>query len=192
MDSKRVNTIKPAANNLIEEQLINIRGAGATTRRIRLFAQRELEQIKKMRADVEQYQREITTKANSQAQQLILHARLAVQKEVGEIKRKANEELQKAMADFDQKTNDRLEQGIAEFKQRLGEELQQEMADLKQKVSEELEKVLADIRVVRITANEELKAQRKLTDAARIHALSFELQDEDKQKSGHVKQAIEL
>lgn len=177
MSINTVNTTKPAINNLIEEELKNLRAAGTVVKRIRLFVQQELEQVKKVRAEAERYQRETATKANSQAQQLLLRTRLATQKEAEEIKRKASEELQNEMADFKRKADEKLEQEIAEFKQTC---------------SEELEKVLADIRVIRIAAHEELKAQRKYTDAARIHALSLEFQEEDKQGLVQAKQTIEL
>lgn len=177
MSTNTVNTTKPAINNLIEEELKNLRAAGTVVKRIRLFVQQELDQVKKVRAEAERYHRETATKANSQAQRLLLGARLATQKEAEEIKRKASEELQNEMADFKRKADEKLEQEIAEFKQTC---------------SEELEKVLADIRVIRIAANEELQAQRKYTDAARIHALSLEFQEEDKQGLVQAKQTIEL
>lgn len=177
MNKNTVNTTKPAINNLIEEELKNLRAAGTVVKRIRLFVQQELEQVKKVRAEAERYQRETQTKANSQAQQLLLCTRLAAQKEMEKNKRKAIEELQNEMADFKRKADDKLEREIAEFKQ---------------KFSEELEKVSADIRVIRMTAHEELQAQRKYTDATRIHALSFEFQEEDKQSLERAKQTIEL
>jgi len=177
MNTNTVNTTKPAINNLIEEELKNLRVAGTVVKRIRLFVQQELEQVKKVRAEAERYQRETQTKANSQAQQLLLRTRLATQKEAEKFKQKFSEELQ----------NER-----AEFKQKFSEELQNERAEFKQKFSEELEKVLADIRVIRMTAHEELQAQRKYTDAARINALSFEFQEEDKQSLERAKQTIEL
>ena len=177
MNTNTVNTTKPAINNLIEEELKNLRAAGTVVKRIRLFVQQELEQVKKVRTEAERYQRETQTKANSQAQQLLLRTRLATQKEAEEIKRKTIEELQNEMADFKRKADDKLEREIAEFKQ---------------KFSEELEKVSADIRVIRMTAHEELQAQRKYTDAARIHALSFESQEEDKQSLERAKQTIKL
>ncbi|MDD5126748.1 MAG: hypothetical protein PHR43_01415 [Dehalococcoidales bacterium] len=99
---------------------------------IRRSAQRELELARRIRLEAEKYQQETETHARSQAQLLILQARLETQKEI---------------------------------------------AALKQKASEEIQKVLADIRMVRITAQEELETQRKFTNAARIHALSLEFSD---------------
>ncbi|MDD4860280.1 MAG: hypothetical protein PHR56_08805 [Dehalococcoidales bacterium] len=99
---------------------------------IRHAAQRELELARQTRLAAERYQQETETRARSQAQLLILQARLDTQKEI---------------------------------------------AGLKQKASEEIQKVLADIRMIRITAQEELETQRKFTNAARIQALSLEYAD---------------
>jgi len=74
--------------------------AGEAIRRIRLSAQRELELTKQIRAEAERYQRETETKARSQAQMLILQARLATKKEVAELVREANTEIQKALTDI--------------------------------------------------------------------------------------------
>ena len=58
---------------------------------------------------------------------------------------------------------------------------QKEIEELIRKAGDEIQKVLADIRVIRITAQEELAAQRKFTDAAKIATLSLAL-DESKKK----------
>ncbi len=50
---------------------------------------------------------------------------------------------------------------------------QREIEELIRQASEEIQKVLADIRVIRITAQEELAAQRKFTDAAKLYSMSF-------------------
>ena len=105
--------------------------------KIRISARRELALAKNIRVEAERYLQEMEMKARSQAQLLILQARLATQKEITE---------------------------------------------LKQKTSGEIQKILADIRMIRITAQEELEAQRKFTNAARIKALSFNLQKETEQK----------
>lgn len=52
-----------------------------------------------------------------------------------------------------------------------------EIEELIRQSSEEIQKVLADIRVIRITAQEELAAQRRFTDAVKLAGLSFSLQD---------------
>ena len=46
-----------------------------------------------------------------------------------------------------------------------------ELAELKREVSEEIQKLLVDIRMLRIAAQEELEAQQKFTNAARLCAL---------------------
>jgi len=121
-------TKAPAATNRVEDELARLRMAGTEVQRIRLYAQRELNLARQMRAEAERYLKETETKARSQAQTLILEARLETRKELAELKRRANEEIQK---------------------------------------------LLVDIRMVRIMAQDELKVQQKITDAARIKALSI-------------------
>ncbi len=113
-----------------------LRASLAEVQRIRLSAKRELDLARKVRIEAEKYQQDTEIKARSQAQLLILQARMATQKEI---------------------------------------------AGLKQKTSEEIQKVLADIRMIRITAQEELETQRKFTNAARIKALSLKLQEEERE-----------
>jgi hypothetical protein len=60
---------------------------------------------------------------------------------------------------------------------------QKEVEELIRKAGDEIQKVLADIRVIRITAQEELAAQRKFTDAAKIATLSLSLDKEQKEKA---------
>ena len=110
-------------------------GAGEATtslHRIRTIAQQELELIRRMKAEAIKYQREMAIKARSEAHQLVLHARVATQREIEDMIRQANEEIQK---------------------------------------------VLADIRVIRITAQEELAAQRKFTDAAKLNNMSSSMKE---------------
>jgi hypothetical protein len=104
-----------------------LKEAVAEIQRLRLSARRELELARQIRADACRYQQETAILARSEAQQLILKARLAVRRETEDLARKAAEEVQR---------------------------------------------VLADIRVIRITAQEELAAQRRFTDAARICSMS--------------------
>lgn len=122
----------PAANPIRYEHS-NLKQAAQAVQQIRLSVQQELQMARKMRADAFRYQQETTTKARSEAQQLILHARLATQREIEELIRQSSEEIQK---------------------------------------------LLADIRVIRITAQEELAAQRKFTDAAKITSMSMSIQDD--------------
>ena len=99
-------------------------------REMRRAAKQELQKARQVRADADKYHRETAIRARSEAQALILRARLSVEKEIEAITKRANEEVQK---------------------------------------------VLADIRVIRITAQEELAAQRKFTDAARLASMSIDL-----------------
>jgi endonuclease IV len=54
---------------------------------------------------------------------------------------------------------------------------QKEIEEIIRQASEEIQKVLADIRVIRITAQEELAAQRKFTDAAKLSSLSLSMKE---------------
>jgi hypothetical protein len=104
-----------------------LREAAAEIQRMRLSARRELELARKIRADACRYQQETAIRARSEAQQLILKARLTVRREI---------------------------------------------EGLTCQAAEEIRKVLADIRVIRITAQEELAAQRKFTNSARLASLN--------------------
>jgi len=109
-------------------------GSETTTslHRIRIIAQKELELIRRMKAEALKYQQETAIRARSEAHQLVLHTRLATQREIEDMIHQANEEIQK---------------------------------------------VLADIRVIRITAQEELAAQRKFTDAAKLNSMSLSIKE---------------
>jgi hypothetical protein len=121
-------------NGLRKDELSSLKEAASAVHQIKISAQHELEQARKMRGDAYKYQQETATRARSDAQQLILRTRLATQREIEELIRQASEEIQK---------------------------------------------VLADIRMIRIMAQEELAAQRKFTDAARIRSMSMAIQGED-------------
>ncbi len=54
---------------------------------------------------------------------------------------------------------------------------QREIEEMIREASEEIQKVLADIRVIRITAQEELAAQRKFTDAAKLASMSLAIKE---------------
>jgi hypothetical protein len=123
----------PVATSSINDELTGLKDAAAVVQQLRISAQRELALAKKMRADAHRYQRETETKARSEAQQLILRARLSTQREIEELIRKASDEIQK---------------------------------------------ILADIRVIRITAQEELAAQRKFTDAAKLCSMSLAMKED--------------
>ena len=123
----------PVAAGRIKDEYTSLKEAAIIVQQIRLSAQQELEQIRKMRADAVRYEQETTTKARSNAHQLILRTRLETQREIEELIRKASQEIQK---------------------------------------------VLADIRVIRITAQEELATQRKFTDAAKLSSMSLSIKQE--------------
>lgn len=108
-------------------------------RELRRAAKQELQKARRRRDEAEKYYRETAVRARSEAQQLILKARLAVDREVAALVKKASEEVQK---------------------------------------------VLADIRVIRITAQEELAAQRKFTDAARLCSMSLDLKELEAKATG--------
>jgi hypothetical protein len=57
-------------------------------------------------------------------------------------------------------------------------ETQREIEELIRQASEEIQKVLADMRVIRITAQEELAAQKKFTDAAKICSMSLAIKED--------------
>jgi hypothetical protein len=130
---KKLSKPALAAANPIKDEHSSLKEAALAVQRIRLSVQQELQMARKTRADALRYQQETATKARSEAQQLILRARLATQREIEELIRQSSEEIQK---------------------------------------------LLADIRVIRITAQEELAAQRKFTDAAKITSLSMSIQDD--------------
>jgi hypothetical protein len=126
------NMTRPAPSTM-KDDYSSLKDAAMAVQRIKISAQQELDQIRKMRADAIRYQLETATRARSKAHQLILHSRLETQREIEELIRQASEEIQK---------------------------------------------VLADIRVIRITAQEELAAQRKFTDAAKISSMSLSIKEE--------------
>ena len=126
--SKSASMIDP-----LSDDYSALREAATSMQRLKTAAQQELEQIKRMRADAIRYQQETAMRARSEANQLILHTRLATQREIEELIRKASEEIQK---------------------------------------------MLADIRVIRITAQEELSAQRKFTDAAKLSSMAYNFKEQ--------------
>jgi len=57
--------------------------------------------------------------------------------------------------------------------------IRKEVQELTQQANEEIQKVLADIRVIRLTAQEELAAQKKFTDAARLRSFTLSLKKDE-------------
>ena len=114
---------------------------------------------------------------NLQAAASIIHKiRISAQREL-EIAKKLRVDAQRYRKESEIKARSEAQQLI--LRTRLS--TQKEIEELIRKAGEEIQKVLADIRVIRITAQEELAAQRKFTDAARIATLSLALQKDTKQ-----------
>ena len=66
-------------------------------------------------------------------------------------------------------------------------ETQKEIEELISQASAEIQRILASIRVIRITAQEELAAQRKFTDAAKILTLSLAAKEKTKKPEENAK-----
>ena len=142
---RKPTTPNPAVTRPMEDEYASLKKTALTVQRLRMNVQRELELARKMRATAQRYQRETETKARSEAQQLILRSRLATQREIEELIRKAGDEIQKT---------------------------------------------LADIRMIRITAQEELAAQKKITNAAWLHSISLAIQEDSKEPEGKKKKRL--
>ena len=110
----------------IKSEMTQLRAAAADIARLRAVAIRELEEVRKTRVETKQYQQQVITRAQSEAQRLILHTRLALKKEAEEVRRVTGEEMQR---------------------------------------------ILSDMRILRVTAQEELWAQRAYSDAAKIKSM---------------------
>lgn len=98
--ARKVSAQATETADCAEDEAGRLRAARAEAQRMRLSIQRELELVRHIRAEAERYRQEIETKARSQAQMLLLHARLATQKDIAELKRKASEEVEKAVAEI--------------------------------------------------------------------------------------------
>jgi hypothetical protein len=77
----------------------DLREAAAEIHQLRLSARRELDLARQAREEAVRYQQATGTRARSEAQQLILKARLATQQQI-EVLRQASEEIQKALDDI--------------------------------------------------------------------------------------------
>jgi hypothetical protein len=101
---------------------------------------------------------------------------------VHQIKLSAQRELElaKKMRDdarrYQQETATRARSDAQQLILRTRLATQRETEELIRQASEEIQKVLADIRMIRIMAQEELAAQRKFTDAARLRSMSMVIQ----------------
>ncbi len=97
----------------------------------------------------------------------VRRARLDIQQEL-DIARRLRMEAQQYHRETTARARSEAQQLV--LKARL--QTQQEVAQLVKQAREEIQKLLADIRIIRITAQEELAAQRKFTDAARLCSMT--------------------
>jgi hypothetical protein len=119
-----------------------------------------------------------------EALQFIQRIRFSAQQEL-ETVRKMRVDVQRYQMETATKARSEAQQLV--LKTRLS--TQREIEEMVRKASEEIQKVLADIRIIRITAQEELAAQRKLTGAAKLSTMSLALKkDLDKSKTKRKKQ----
>jgi vacuolar-type H+-ATPase subunit H len=103
-------------------------------------------------------------------QQLILLA----QRELATA-RKMRMQAEKYLRETEIKANSEAQRLILQTRLTIRKDTEKIMRQAK----EEVQKVLADIRVIRITAQEELAAQKKYTDAARLRTFTLSLQKDD-------------
>lgn len=106
----------------------------------------------------------------------VRRVRLEIQQEL-DIARRLRREAQQYHRDMTARARSDAQQLV--LKARL--QTRQEVEQLVKQAREEVQKLIADIRIIRITAQEELAAQRKFTDAARLCSMtrSFMPQPDD-------------
>ncbi|MBA7692470.1 hypothetical protein ES703_101037 [subsurface metagenome] len=102
----------------------------------------------------------------------IQRIRLSAQHELG-VARKMMADAQRYHQEMATKSRSEAQQLI--LRTRLA--TQREIEELIRQASEEIQKLLADIRVIRITAQEELAAQRKFNDAAKLSSMSLAIKE---------------
>ena len=107
--------------------------------------------------------------------------------------RKMRMQAQRYLQDTEMKANSEAQRLILQTRLTIRKEVQ----ELVKQTNEEIQKVLADIRVIRITAQEELAAQKKFTDAAKLRSFTlslkkneFELEETKVKKPSRKKQAV--
>jgi hypothetical protein len=135
-NNARLAAVDNSRERVTGSELNRTKDACAEIRRMRISAQRELQLARQARIEAERYLREIETSLRSQAQMIVLSARMATKKRIAEVSRETRQEMQK---------------------------------------------VLADRRLVKNTAQKELEAQQKFTNAARIKALSMMFPEKSEQ-----------
>jgi gas vesicle protein len=110
---------------------------------------------------------------------------LSAQRELGMAK-KLRADAQRYLQETEMKARSEAQQILLQT--RLA--TQREVKELIRQANEEIQKALTDIRVIRITAKEELAAQRKFTDAARLHSFTLSLQEEDDEPERKAKKQL--
>lgn len=115
----------------------------------------------------------------------VQQVRLTAQREL-ELAKQIRAEAQRYQQETQTKARSQAQQLI--LRTRL--ETQKEIQELIRKANGEIQKILADMRVIRITAQEELAAQKKFTDAARLCSLSLSLQEETRTPEAKKKQPL--
>ncbi len=99
--------------------------------------------------------------------------KLAAKREL-ELARKMREDARR----YQQETATRARSDAQQLILRTRLATQRETEELVRQAGEEIQKVLADIRMIRIMAQEELAAQRKFTNAAKLRTMSLAIKDE--------------
>jgi hypothetical protein len=102
-----------------------------------------------------------------------------------ELAKKMRVEAQRYQQETEAKARSQIQQLLLRTRLATRQTIQQEMEALITKEVEEMirpavaeiQKIMADIRAIRITAQEELAAQKLITDASRINSLSFRLRE---------------
>jgi vacuolar-type H+-ATPase subunit H len=114
-------------------------------------------------------------------QQMILNA----QREL-ELARRLRMQAQRYLQETEIKARSEAQRLILQTRLAIRKEIEEVVSQ----ANEEIQKVLADIRVIRITAQEELAAQKKFTDAARLRSFTLSLQEEEQEPKTKPKKRV--
>ena len=112
------------------------------------------------------------------AASVVQRIRISAQRELG-LARRMRADAQRYQKETEMKARSEAQRLI--LKTRLS--TQREIEELIRQASEEIQKVLADMRVIRITAQEELavQTQRKFSDAAKLNSMSYDIRKKYKE-----------
>lgn len=116
---------------------------------------------------------------------VVRRIRLSAEREL-KLARKMRADAQKYQRDTETRARSEAQQLILHTRLTT----QREIEELIRQASDEIQKVLADIRMIRITAQEELAAQRKFTDAARLSSMSDALKGATKKTATKTKKPL--